>query len=53
MKILYCDEPGTTGQNLADLSQPVFTLASTTLLASEEARRLLARFDVMNQKELK
>jgi hypothetical protein len=49
---VFCDESGNTGQNLADLSQPVFTLASTTI-GQTEATRLLQPFAVLNQSEVK
>jgi hypothetical protein len=49
---VYCDESGHTGQNLADLSQPVFAFAAT-LLDRAEAERLLDPFAVLNQAELK
>lgn len=49
---VFFDESGNTGQNLADLSQPVFSLASTTVDESE-AIRLLQPFAVLNQAEVK
>lgn len=52
MKELFFDESGNTGQNLSDLSQPVFTLAATSL-EKTEAEQLLAPFAVLNQKEIK
>ncbi len=49
---VYFDESGHTGSNIADLSQPVFSMAST-LLPREEADRLLSPFSALNQTELK
>lgn len=49
---VYCDESGNTGQNLADLSQPGFAYAATTL-ARSEAEKLIAPFAVLGQSELK
>ena len=52
MKTVFCDESGATGQNLSDLAQPVFTLAST-IITSDTANHLLSRFERLAQKEVK
>ena len=49
---IFCDESGNTGQNLADLSQPVFAIGAT-VVGRTDAEQLLAPFAVLNQAELK
>jgi hypothetical protein len=52
MKSIYFDESGSTGQNLSDFAQPVFTIASTDI-SQATAEHLLSHFDRLSQKEVK